>query len=193
MTDIEIAHVKFKQASKGLSVIDKTQTEPFYTFQKGSSMTAIATLAYCPDCSLTHEYDKRFGKVVPKWAMDSNDYQFNLAYKQDENGEWFAECLQCGLDLRTEHDQDAMLEAYVKKPVMKEVYINGVYYQAGHYWMDIDDFKINMKKVRGGAKIKVCFVHKNGDVKRLKNEAFSNAKGLQMAEGKIGIKANLWE
>jgi len=46
---------------------------------------------------------------------------------------------------------------------------------------------------REGVKVQICFIHTNGDVKRMKNEAFSNAKNLLMKEDSIGVKSNMWE
>ena len=193
MDDIEITHIKFNQSSKGTQVFDKEKSEPYYTFQKGSSNTAVATLPYCPSCSATHEYDKRFGEVKPKWSMNSDDYEFRLEYKTDENGELYACCSVCGWDLRKENTFEIELEPVKTEETIKEIYLKGVYYSRGCYWMSKEDFKTNMIKHMQGVKMKLCFIHKNGDVKRMKPQAFSNAKYLEMENNKVGVKAICWE
>ena len=193
MEDIEITHIKVNQSSKGRLVKDIPERKPYYTFQKGSSNTAVATLPYCPSCSATHEYDKRFGEVKPKWSMDSNDYEFRLLYEVDENGELYALCSICGWDLRKEDTFEDLLEPVKEEETVKEIYLKGVYYSKGCYWMSKEDFKLNMIKHRQGVKMQLCFIHTNGDIKRMQNHAFNNAKYLQMENNKVGVKASCWE
>lgn len=192
MEEFEIAHVGVRQASRGLEVIDLYKRDtPYYQFQKGSSMTAVATLPYCPDCSEVYEFRK--GQVGPKWAMEPTDYEFRLAYKTDDEGVTFAYCTRCKRDMREPLFNETVLEPKVEIPTLKEIYINGVFYQNGRYWMEVSDFKAVMIQHREGVKVQLCFIHQNGDVKRMKNEAFSNAKNLEIKDGKMGVKAHLWE
>tara|TARA_R110000851_G_scaffold37876_7_gene97568 strand:- start:15087 stop:15683 length:597 start_codon:yes stop_codon:yes gene_type:complete len=191
MADFEIAHVKFNQSSKGLKVTDLEKITPYYQFQKGSSMTTIPTLPYCPNCSETYEFRK--GKVGPKWSVEISDLEFRLKYKQDKEGICYASCTQCRTDLRDELIIEDYLEPKIETPTVREIFIQGIFYQNGYYWMSQESFKSVMVQHREGVKIQLCFIHSNGDVKRMKNEAFSNAKYLLMKDSNIGVKSTLWE
>lgn len=191
MTDFEIAHIKFNQGCKGLEVHDIEKEKPYYQFQKGSSQTAVATLPYCPNCSETHEF--RHGKVTPKWSLEISDLEFRLKYKTDKNGEVYAYCTKCRADLREDLIIEELLEPKIEIPTVREVFVQGVYYQNGFYWMLLKDFKSVMVQHREGVKVQLCFIHTNGDVKRMKDKAFSNASNLLMKEDKIGVKSIMWE
>jgi len=191
MKGIEIAHINFNQGSKGLEVFDIIKTQPYYQFQKGSSVSTVPTLAYCPNCSQTHEF--RHGKVTPKWSLEIADLEFRLHYQEDENGEVYASCTKCNTDLREDLIIEDFLEPKVEEQTVREVYVKNVYYKQGYYWMKQKSFKSVMVQHREGVKIQLCFIHSNGDVKRMKNEAFSNAKYLLMKEDNIGVKSTLWE
>lgn len=191
MENIKIAHIKINQSSKGLIVSDVVKNKPYYQFQKGSSMTIVPTMAYCPHCSGTHEY--RGNSVIPKWALEVSDLEFRLNYKIDEAGNTYASCTSCKGDLREELLIEDFLEPKIEIPTLREIFIKGIYYQNGYYWLKKQDFKSVMIQHREGVKVQICFIHTNGDVKRMKNEAFSNAKNLLMKEDSIGVKSNMWE
>jgi hypothetical protein len=191
MKDIEIAHIKFGESSKGLEVSTIEKEIGYYQFQKGSSMTAVPTNSYCPVCSKTHE--NKYGKLIPKWSLEIQDLELRLSYGEDENGCLYAKCDICGFDMRKDFDLYSTLDPIIEEEIVKDIFVNGVYYQNGFYWMKTDNFKEGMMKFKEGVKIQLCFIHNNGDVKKMKNEAFKNAKNLQMKGNEIGIKANLWQ
>ena len=142
-------------------------------------------------CSGTHEY--RGNSVIPKWALEVSDLEFRLNYKIDEAGNTYASCTSCKGDLREELLIEDFLEPKIEIPTLREIFIKGIYYQNGYYWLKKQDFKSVMIQHREGVKVQICFIHTNGDVKRMKNEAFSNAKNLLMKEDSIGVKSNMWE
>ena len=191
MKDIEISHIKQGEAAKGLIVSKVVKSTGFYDFKKGSQMTTVPNMAYCPDCSSTHEL--KWGGVIPKWILERKDLEFRLAYQTDENGIVYGYCTVCNRDLRDELFDEDLIKPKTPEPTTKEQYVKGVYYKEGYYWVEFDDYKKARLAFSDGIQIKLCFIDPNGDIKAMNNQAFSNARYLKSEGTKLGIIASMWE
>lgn len=184
--------IPFKHGAKGLEPIEPPKDTGIYERETKGRISVVPTTHYCPSCSATHEY--KYGKVIRKWELNHSDLNFKLSYRKDEDGELYAECDNCGFDLRKD-----VIKTEVKSNhnlnTKREIYLEGAYYKEACYYINYEDFKRTLNSLKEGDNVKFCIKQRIGpslNILTLDDSVFKNISKLIIKDGEVGIPKQFW-
>lgn len=188
--------IPYGYSARGTIVSEPDDDKGYYERTMQNKISVVPTTPYCPSCSATLEYDSRSGKVKPKWMLQHNDLEFQLSYREDEEGNLYAECDVCGFDLRKEVIQTIEDEKETKTKVFRDIVVSNPIYRNGCYYIPIEPFIEVAKAHAQGGRLKLCIKQQIGpsvNTYRLKDEAFKDARQFDSSSnGLLGIHKRHW-
>ena len=185
-------NIPFGHKAKCMEVSEPVKDTGFYERNTKGRISIVPTTTYCPSCSATHEF--KYGKVIRKWELKHQDLNFELSYQKDEKGNLYAQCDDCGFDLRKDVVNHRTEEDKLEK-VKRDIYLEGAYYKEGCYFINYEDFKATLQNLKEGDNVRFCIKQKIGpslNILNLSEEIFKNLDKLVIEGSKVGIPRNYW-
>tara|TARA_R110002020_G_scaffold157312_2_gene339996 strand:+ start:189 stop:794 length:606 start_codon:yes stop_codon:yes gene_type:complete len=189
-------HIPFGHSAKGDIVSNPSVNSGFYIRKSAERISVVPTTSYCLSCSAINEYDKRTGKVRPKYELQEYDLVFDLSYRE-EDGELYGKCDNCGFDVRGELDENQLYEEPKKEMAYRDIIVDKPLYRNGNYYVAVEDFANVAKEYAKGSRIKLCIEQKIGpkiNKYRMSDTAFNELRTFdKSSKGLLGIPRKLWE
>ena len=189
-------HIPFGHRAKGSIVSKPHPNTGYYLRKSGDRISAVPTTTYCLSCSAINEYDKRTGKVRPKYELKEYDLVFDLSYRE-EGGELYGKCDNCGFDIRRNMEENELYQEKKKEMAYRDIMVEKPIYRNGNYYVSIEDFANVAKEYSKGSRIKLCIEQKIGpkiNKYRMSDDAFNQLNTFdKSSKGLLGIPRKLWE
>ena len=191
-----IVDVPFGHSAMGTVVSEPDDDKGYYERTMQHKISVVPTTAYCPSCSAILEYDSRSGKVKPKWMLQHSDLEFNLSYREDDEGNLYAECDSCGFDLRKDVVQTIENDEGQATEVFRDIVVDNPTYRNGCYYIPVESFIEVAKAFTKGGRLKLCIKQRIGpsvNTYRLDDEAYKDARQFDSSsKGLLGIPKRHW-
>ena len=102
--------------------------------------------AFCPECTITTYYDKRWKEHKPK-RMSSGDYtqDFKMVPNEDSPSGFTNQCRQCGFQMKDREIEEVNHEEQRGGEDAEIEWRNHGYLHEGIWWITLDDLKTMLK------------------------------------------------